>query len=141
MVYKEGRRRMNLVIREYTKQDWLNFITISNDEWAQTINQLGISMMKEYDGKVLKMFLAFDDASLIGFIYGFILPNRTLIPEFMYIEPQYRHNGIAQQLLAELEKQSGCTASMIFYHKSLHGFYQKQGYETGENLEVAMKTI
>lgn len=132
---------MNLTIREYERRDWLDFLSISNDEWAQTIKQLGFSMVREYDGKVLKMLLAFDDANLIGFIYGFILPNQTLIPELMYIKPEHRHNGIAQQLLAELEKQTECTVSKIFYNKSLHEFYQKQGYKTGENLEVAIKIL
>lgn len=132
---------MSVEIREYIKQDWLNFMTISDDEWAQSIKSLGHSMIKEYDGRVLKLLLALCGESLAGFIYGFILPNRTLIPEFMYIKPEYRHNGIAQKLLSELEKRSGCTASMIFYNKSLHIFYQNQGYISGENLEVAMKTL
>ena len=132
---------MNLEIREYTNQDWFNLISISDDKWAENIRTLCFSLKKEYDGKVIKMLLSICDKKLCGFIYGFVLPNKTLLPEFMYLKPEYRHQGIAQHLLAELEKQSGCTASMIFYHNSLHDFYQKQGYQSGENLEVAMKEI
>ena len=116
-------------------------MTISDDEWAQAIRPLGFSMIKDYDGKVLKMLLAFCDDQLAGFIYGFVLPNHALIPEFMYVKPEFRHNGIAQKMLAELEKQSGCTAAMIFYNKSLHDYYKNLGYTTGSEIEVAMKEL
>ena len=132
---------MEINIREYTKDDWFELITISDDEWADTIRSLSFSLLREYDGEILKTILAFCDEKIAGFIYGFILPNQALIPEFMYIKPECRHNRIAQKLLAELEKQSGCSASMIFYNKSLHDFYQNQGYLVGDNLEVAMKTL
>lgn len=136
-----GDTAMNLEIREYVKQDWINLLSISDDKWAQSIRPLCFSLMREYDGKVLKTLLALCDGTLVGFIYGFVLPNKTLLPEFMYLKPEYRHQGIAQVLLEELEKQSGCTASMIFYHNSLHDFYQRQGYQSGDNLEVAMKEL
>lgn len=132
---------MNLIIREYTEQDWFDIMSISKDQWAKAITSTALSLLKNYDGEVLKTFLAICDNSVVGFIYGFILPSQTLIPEFMYIKPEYRHQGIAQKLLFELEIKSGCKSSMIFYHNSLHDFYKMQGYQSGENLEVAMKEL
>ena len=132
---------MNVLIRECTKQDCLSLLTISDDKWAQGIKALAYSLLKETDEEIIKTLVAVSDGALLGFIYGFVLPNQTLLPEFMYLKPQYRHQGIAQKLLAELEKQSGCTASLIFYHKSLHEFYQTQGYKSEDTLEVAVKNM
>ncbi len=98
-------------------------------------------MLREYDGQVIRMLLAFSDTDLVGFIYGFVLPNKLLIPELMYVKPQYRKTGIAHKLLSELERNSTCTTSMIFYNKTLHDFYRTQGYQVGENLEAAIKSL
>ena len=116
-------------------------MTISDDEWSGAILRLGQSILREYDGKVTKILLAFNGEDLVGFIYGFVLPNSVLIPEFMYVKPDQRKNGIAHHLLKALEDSSECSASMIFYNKSLHDFYAKQGYETGSGLETAMKEL
>jgi len=134
-------RLMEIEIREYEKKDWYGLLNISEDEWKTEILNFGYSMIKEYDGQTIKMLLAFSGKVLVGFIYGFVLPNKVLIPEFMYVKPEYRKNGIAHKLLSELEKLSECAASLIFYNKILHGFYQKQGYQAGENLEVALKNL
>lgn len=88
-----------------------------------------------------KCLVAEADGDIVGFIYGFVLPNKTLIPEFMYVVPNARKNGVGAELIKQLELTSGCTASMIFYNKSLHCFYEHQGYLAGENLEVAVKEI
>ena len=40
-----------------------------------------------------------------------------------------------------LEKESGCTSSMIFYNTTLHNYYAKRGYTVGENLETVMKSL
>lgn len=132
---------MNLLIREYTTNDYVDLATITDDTWAVQIITLAADLKKNYDGKIIKLLLAYNNNELIGFIYGFILPNRTLIPEFMYVIPQYRNHGIAHRLLNSLEKKSGCTSSMIFYNKELHDFYQKQGYLSGDRLETAMKFL
>lgn len=132
---------MTLDIREYSRADWFSLITLSDDEWEENIRAVGLSLLNEYDGKYLKMLVAYNGDNLAGFIYGFVLPNHCLIPEFMYVKPMYRHEGIAQKLLNELEQQSNCEVSMIFYNKSLHDYYQRQGYTTGDNLETAIKQL
>ena len=63
------------------------------------------------------------------------------LPEMLYVRSEYRKAGIGTQLLEYLEKESGCTSSMIFYNTTLHNYYAKRGYTVGENLETAMKSL
>ena len=63
-----------------------------------------------------------------------------MFPEYLYVKPEYRGQRIGLRLLDELEKQSGCFSSMIFYNSSLHNYYTAQGYETN-NLEAALKDL
>lgn len=118
--------------------DSVSLQTLSDDEWKQIIISLVLEM--NIDNPVEKCLVAEINGDIVGFIYGFILPNRTLIPEFMYIKPNHRKNGIGSALIKQLEIHSNCIASMVFYNKSLNEYYQKRGYQSG-NLEVAMKTI
>ena len=59
----------------------------------------------------------------------------------LYVRSEYRKAGIGTQLLEYLEKESGCTSSMIFYNTTLHNYYAKRGYTVGENLETVMKSL
>ena len=130
---------MDILIREYNKDDGLSLLSISNDEWKFAINN--IVMLMENENSVEKCLVAEVKGHVVGFIYGFVLPNKTLIPELIYVTPDFRKYGIATKLIKRLESISGCTAAMIFYNKSLHNFYEHQGYQLGDNLEVAMKPI
>ena len=132
---------MNLIIREFTTDDFIDLATITDDEWSTTIIAIAKDLKLNYDNNITKVLLTYDDKELIGFIYGFILPNHMLIPEYMYVVQQFRKHGIAHTLLSSLEKKSGCTYSMIFYNKELHDFYHKQGYQTGDHLETAIKQL
>jgi len=78
---------------------------------------------------------------IIGFIYGFLIDNGTLYPQFLYVEPTYRKKGIGKGLMDAIEKGTACNTSIIVYHKSLHDYYVKQGYLQGDQLEVAIKEI
>ena len=131
---------MEVSIREFRKDDAIPLAFLSSDDWAEKIISLAASL-KNYDGQIVRCFVADGNDGIVGFIYGYILPDKLLIPEFLYVIPKYRKNGIAAQLLNALEKESDCTASMIFYNKSLREHYQKQGYLVGDNLEVAMKQL
>lgn len=131
---------MGVVYREYEKGDFLNLATIADDEFkGQHINIA--KAMQKADNDIEKCVLAVEENEIIGYVYGFALPSNTLIPEFLYVLPQHRNNGVASGLLSELENSTACTASMIFYHNSLHNLYAKMGYQAGENLEVAIKEI
>lgn len=132
---------MEYFLREYAKGDFLLIATLSEDTWNQTITQFATLLPKMSENSIEKCYVAESNGEVIGFIYGFALPNATLIPEFAYVKPMYRKHGIASQLLKKLEDESGCSLSMIFYNKSLHNHYAKLGYETGENLETAIKNL
>lgn len=76
----------------------------------------------------------------MGLIYGYALPDGILFPEFLYVRPEYRGQKIGEQLISVLEKNSGCDTSQIVYHKTLHDYYEKQGYMAGD-LETAFKSL
>ena len=130
---------MGVEIRDYNKHDRFALMSLSEDEWHPQILATVLSIKE--NNSIEKCLVAEADGDIVGFIYGFVLPNKTLIPEFMYVVPNARKNGVGAELIKQLELTSGCTASMIFYNKSLHCFYEHQGYLAGENLEVAVKEI
>ena len=131
---------MNVIIRPVKKTDVFDLACLANDEWAQKLSMLAPSFAK-CDGKIERCYVAEEADEIIGFIYGFVLPNGLLLPEMLYVCSEYRKSGIGTQLLAHLEKESGCSSSMIFYNKTLHDYYAKRGYIVGENLETAMKEL
>lgn len=131
---------MACTIRELKKSDCLELIKISKDEWKDNIRAVASILHRKQSG-VLRCLVAEENDVIVGFIYAFVLPNGTLIPELLYVQPEHRKTGIGHSLLAALEKKSGCNCSMIFYHKTLRNYYQRQGYKVGENLEVAMKML
>ena len=131
---------MGIVYREFDKGDFLNFCTLVEDEWKDMHNSLAWSVFKA-DNDVEQCLLALEDQKIVGYIYGFILPNKTLLPEFLYVLPDYRRQGIGAKLLSEFEKNYACTVSRVYYNKNLHDFYNKLGYMSGDKLEVAIKEI
>ena len=128
-------------IREFSSNDFSLLLSLANDKWKAEIENTCKTLLSEKDNSYTKALLAFSEKELIGFIYSFILPNGTLLPMLLYVKPSHRGKGIAHELLKELEIQSSCELSMIFYSKSLHSFYAEQGYDAGDNLEVAIKNI
>jgi GNAT superfamily N-acetyltransferase len=81
---------------------------------------------------------AFFDEFLCGFIYGFVLPNKLLLPQYLYVLPAYRKQGIGQRLLETFESESGCSSSLVYFEKSLSLYYKKLGYVIGDAV-VALK--
>ena len=131
---------MGVELRKFEKSDFLNLASISNDVWKPVHCGLAESMLNA-TGEVEQCVLALDGTEIIGYIYGFALPNKKLIPEFLYVLPAYRGGGIGKMLVKELESSTDCTASMIYYNKSLHNYYSEMGYQVGDAVEVAMKEI
>ena len=110
------------------------------DEWQKTF----VSLYKALDqmpNSYEKLYMAISDGKVIGFVYGYTLPNKTLMPMFLHVDEKYRNQEIATNLLELLEKESKCVCSLIWYDKSLHNFYEKQSYDAGGNLEVAVKLL
>ena len=131
---------MSIQLRKFDKGDFLDLATLSDDEWKPSHFGVATSMTKA-TGDVEHCILALDETQVVGYIYGFALPNKTLIPEFLYVLPTYRKQGIGKMLVEKLESSTDCTTSMIFYNKSLHDYYCNMGYQAGDALEVAMKEI
>ena len=131
---------MEIEYRRFSKNDLWNLFTLSDDEWKGIHIELVKSLLQA-EGNIEQCFVAISDDKLAGYIYGFALPNGTLIPEFLYVLPEYRKHGIGKRLLCTLEENSGCCVSIIYYNNTLHDYYEKLGYSSGSNLEVAMKNI
>lgn len=134
---------MSVQIRKMEQRDrlFLPFMAKDDDGWADTIRHNIYSMPYDQDGSLMQAYVAADDDELVGFVFGFALPNKLLIPELMYVKPSHRRKGISKKLLRTLEENSGCTMSQIFYNKSLHDCYAKQGYCSEDNLEAAYKVL
>ena len=131
---------MSVELRKFEKGDYLNLAKLSDDQWKASHFRIATSMLKA-TGNIEHCLLALEGEKIVGYIYSFALPNKTLIPGFLYVLPAYRKNGIGKMLVEKLEFSTDCTASLIFYHKSLHDYYAKMGYQVGDALEVAMKEI
>ena len=131
---------MSITYREYNDHDWIQLMCLAEDEWKETVQEIGKSL-KIQKSEIIKAFVALDIDTLVGFIYGFTLPNGLLLPQYMYVTKDYRRQGVGEQLLKLLEKESGCNTSMVFYNISLHDHYSKLGYDSGQNLETALKEL
>lgn len=131
-----------MIIREYTKNDATKLLLfmLAEEQW-KTRHPLTVNAMHEADNTIEQTYVAEKDGAILGYIYGFVLPNKTLIPEFLYVHPDYRKQGVGSSLLNHFEKVTNCVVSQIFYHNSLHDYYCRQGYEMGGNLEVAVKRL
>ena len=103
---------MGVELRKFEKGDYLNLATLSDDQWKELHFKIATSMMKATEN-IEHCILALDDAKIVGYIYGFALPNKTLIPEFLYVLPAYRKNGIGKMLVEKLESSTNCISSMI----------------------------
>ena len=130
----------DLIIREMQKRDWLDIATIADDEWKPKLTKLSL-YLANYNGDIERCYIATKEGLMAGFIYGFSLPNKLLIPEMLYVRSEFRKQGIGTKLLETIEQKSGCNCSMIFYNKDLHNYYAQRGYNTGDNLETAIKDL
>ena len=75
---------MGVELRKFEKGDYLNLATLSDDQWKELHFKIATSMMKATEN-IEHCILALDSAKIVGYIYGFALPNKTLIPEFLYV--------------------------------------------------------
>lgn len=130
---------MNIIYRRFLLEDASSLFNLSNDEWRVNHILISKSLQHSYNDEIC--CVALSEEKIVGYVDGFVLSNKTLIPHFLYVLPEYRTRGIGQGLLKKLEEESGCQCSMIYYNKTLHNYYENQGYSSGDNLEVAIKDI
>ena len=132
----------SIEIREAKKAEILNLATLcaKTDPWHMQVKIVAFNLLQSSDSSC-RCYLAFANGTMVGFVYGHIVDKHTLYPQFMYIKKENREQGIGKLLMQKLEQESGCAVSMIYYHKSLHNHYAHQGYETGSELEAAIKQL
>lgn len=103
-----------------------------------------IKFLEEHKGV---MYVAEDSSTLVGFIAGAFGTHesyenvaRTSLKPYgriqeLYINPDYRSQGVGAQLLAKLEvffKTHDCDVMMVeaaAYNERAHNFYHQHGYE------------
>ncbi|NLD86982.1 MAG: GNAT family N-acetyltransferase [Clostridiales bacterium] len=130
-----------IAIRKLQVFDLADFKDLCDEkEWYYPQVSMAPHALMKYEAYRSGCYVAYDDSELIGYIYGAVLCD-TLYPQFMFVREAYRKRGIGKMLMEALEKNSGCSVSLIYYNKELSAYYQKQGYEMGTNLEVGMKQI
>lgn len=126
--------------REFGLADMSGLLGLAVGEWRVCIRDLE-PLLKKYDGKQVKCYLAELEGSIVGLAVGFILPNKSLLPELIFVAEPYRGLGIGSKLMKTLEKHSGCNSSTIYYNKNMHDYFRNKGYLSSEQLEVAIKNI
>ena len=131
---------MDYSIRPYSKADFLFLGTLSNDdEYKSQHLPIALSLQKA-DERTERCFVATVDNKIVGYIYGYIVPGRVTLPQFLYVKNENRRGGIGAALLKRFEDESQTPCSLIYYRKDLHDYYTRQGYEAGVT-EVAMKHL
>ena len=132
---------MSISIRLLVQTDYLKIIKLAPDDDIMSSILFSIAkVVKDCLDEISYTYGAFIDDELIGFIYGFVLPNKTLLPQYLYIGKKYRGKKIGRQLLETLEKESKCTCSIAYFEKGLSEYYSKQGYMIGDTL-VGLKEL
>lgn len=130
---------MDYTIRHYEKSDYIFLGTLSDDEYKGYHVSIAKSMQQAND-TYEKCFVATVNNEIVAYIYGFVVPTKVTLPQFLYVKATQRGKGIGAVLLNHFECVAGTPCSLIYYRNELHDYYTKQGYEAGTT-EVAMKQI
>lgn len=78
---------MSISIRLLVQTDYLKIIKLAPDDDIMSSILFSIAkVVKDCLDEISYTYGAFIDDELIGFIYGFILPNKTLLPQYLYID-------------------------------------------------------
>lgn len=130
-----------MYIRLLKQDEYPRLIEIApDDEYIRGAFLSVMESIKDNPGGISYTYAAFVDDYILGFVYGWVLPNKVLFPQYLYVDPHHRKQGIARQLLETLETKSKCTTSIAYFRESLSDFYAEQGYTIG-NLIVAQKEL
>lgn len=128
-------------IRKLQASECLLIMDIAPDDEMMVNMFLGIAKdIRDNSGGINLTFGAFENNMIVGFIYGFALPNKTLLPQYLYVDTEFRGRQIGKLLLEALEKESACTCSIAYFEKGLSNYYANQGYNIGDSI-VALKEL
>ena len=131
---------MSIEYREFNyEEDFLLFSELPEDEWFM-INVKNVASLKDVDHSLYRAVVAVEDNKILGYAFGYILPSKTLLPMFLYVIPERRGQDVGVNLTRRLEKESGCSCSMIYFNADKREYYEKQGYIVGNQL-VAIKEL
>ena len=131
---------MSIEYRKFNyKEDIALFSDFPDDECFET-NITNICSLKEFDESTFVAVVAVEDYRILGYAFGYVLPLKTLLPMFLYVIPERRGQGIGVNITRRLEKESGCSCSMIYFNPDKREYYERQGYRVGKQL-VALKEI
>ena len=74
-------------IRILTPDDYLLIMELAPDDEIMTSMFLSVAaaIKAGFDG-ISYTYGAFIDGMIVGFIYGFVLPNKTLLPQYLYTQ-------------------------------------------------------
>ena len=61
---------------------------------------------RRFDG-ISYTYAAFVDDLIIGFVYGYVPPNKALLPQYLYVDPQYRKQELGGNFLQRLKANPG----------------------------------
>lgn len=133
---------VSVEVRKISMLDVPELIILGNndDHYGIKVKLIVESFINSEDS-LKSCFVAISDRSIVGFVYGFLTDNSTLFPQFLYVKPEYRKKGIGTKLMKTIETETECSVSIIYYHNSLHNYYKRQGYNSGDQLEVAIKEV
>lgn len=138
---KEDLRRLIIGLRQFESGiDTWKFYKFDKEYEKKAIEKL----LKNVEEKEGKIYLAKFDGKIIGFIAGYIVPDkgnfeiynwkRGYVDE-LYIDEKYRTQGIGKKLLEKIEKYFKSKKCDIFgldivaANKGAEEFYKKQGLE------------
>ena len=78
-------------IRILTPDDYLLIMELAPDDEIMTSMFLSVAaaIKAGFDG-ISYTYGAFIDGMIVGFIYGFVLPNKTLLPQYLYVDTKDR---------------------------------------------------
>lgn len=130
-----------IIIRKIKRADVSNIEKLGSTDtyWAKQIAAIAPSFLSAIHRE--HSFVALLEDNVVGFIYAGTYLETTFIPHFMYVLPDLRKQGIGQKLLETAEKESKCASSLVYYHKSLHDYYEQMDYKQGNELEIAIKPL
>ena len=56
--------------------------------------------VKDHSDDVVHAYIAVIKGEVAGFVYGFVLPNGVLLPQYLYLKPKFRGKGMGKELLS-----------------------------------------
>lgn len=93
---------MDYTICHYEKSDYIFLGTLSDDEYKGYHVSIAKSMRQAND-TYEKCFVATVDNEIVAYIYGFIVPTKVTLPQFLHVKETQRGKGIGAALLNHFE--------------------------------------